>query len=165
MALCVLTDLADGILARRIGHPRALRLQRRLDALADAPMFLVAPLCAWRLRPEIAVQDRRWLAVLAAAWAGSTLASVAKFGRLPLYRTTAFKWSAGLAGGTLAGRVAGLAVPFRVALLLLTLAHVEALLITLLLRTYQTPVAGARLLLHEQHANRTGFAEHHRPFG
>jgi hypothetical protein len=60
-------DLADGILARRIGDPTALRRQRALDSVADVALRLTAPLCARRLCPTLLRQEAVPIANLAAA--------------------------------------------------------------------------------------------------
>jgi hypothetical protein len=141
-ATLVAVDLADGILARRAGDPAALARQRRLDGIADAAFFAVAPVCAYWLRPELLRQERLPLALYAAAQVVSLGACQVRFGRLPRYHTFVYKWSSGMLGVALAGRVAGgrQGWGFRPALVLVTLAHLEAVAITCLLRAYRQPV-------------------------
>jgi phosphatidylserine synthase len=143
IATLVGIDLADGILARRIGDPIALRRQRALDGVADVALFVTAPLCARRLRPTLVRQEAVPITIVAAAQAASLVACYARFGRLPRYHTEVYKWSSGTMGVALAARVAGgrLALAFRPAVALLVLAHLEALAITLLLDSYRQPVA------------------------
>ncbi len=95
LAGSVAVDLADGILARRIGNPIALRRQRRLDGVADAVFFVAAPLCALRLRPTLAREEWLPLSLFGLCQGLSLFACQARFGRLPRYHTRAYKWSAG----------------------------------------------------------------------
>jgi hypothetical protein len=143
MATLVGVDLADGILARRIGDPVALRRQRRMDGAADLAFAVAVPPCVYWVRPELLRQERVPITLLAAAQAASLVACYARFGCLPRYHTAAYKWSSGTMGVALAARVAGgrLAIAFRPAVILLVLAHLEALAITLLLDAYRQPVA------------------------
>lgn len=146
MAVSVLADLADGILARRVGDPVALRRQRRIDRQADAVFTVAAPLAACRLCPEAPGQLRMPIAALVLVQAAGMLACLSRFRRLPRYYSSAYKWCAGAVGLALAGRVAGgyLRVGLRPALWLLTLAHLEALGITLLLDSFRQPVRSIR---------------------
>jgi hypothetical protein len=143
MATLVGIDLADGILARRIGDPVALRRQRRMDSAADLAFAMAVPPCVYWVRPELLRQERGPITLVVAAQAASLVACYARFGRLPRYHTEAYKWSSGTMGVALAARVAGgpLAIAFRPAVALLVLAHLEALAITLLLDAYRQPVA------------------------
>ncbi len=158
MAGSVLVDLADGIVARRIGDPHALRLQRRLDSATDAVFVVVAPLCAYRLRPELVREERAVITLLGLCQIGSLVTCLVRFGRLPRYYTSAYKWSAGTLGIMLAGRVAGgwLSLGFRPAMVAVAAAHLEALAISLLLDAYRTPVRSLRLVLEERGARATG---------
>jgi phosphatidylglycerophosphate synthase len=115
VATLVVINLADGILARRIGDPTALRCQRALDSVADVALCLTAPLCARRLCPTLLRQEAVPITIFAAAQAASLVACYARFGRLPRYHTEAYKWSSGTMGVALAARVAGgrLAIAFR----------------------------------------------------
>ena len=143
MATLVGIDLADGILARRIGDPVALRRQRRMDSAADLAFAMAVPPCVYWVRPELLRQERVPITLVVAAQAASLVACYARFGRLPRYHTAAYKWSSGTMGVALAARVAGgrLAIAFRPVVALLVLAHLEALAITLLLDAYRQPVA------------------------
>jgi hypothetical protein len=143
MATLVGIDLADGILARRIGDPAALRRQRRMDGAADLAFAVAIPPCVYWVRPELLRQERGPITLVVAAQAASLVACYARFRRLPRYHTAAYKWSSGTMGVALAARVAGgrLAIAFRPAVALLVLAHLEALAITLLLDAYRQPVA------------------------
>ena len=143
IATLVGIDLADGILARRIGDPTALRRQRRMDGVADLAFAVAIPPCVYWVRPELLRQERIPITLVVAAQAASLVACYTRFGRLPRYHTTAYKWSSGTMGVALAARAAGgrLGIAFRPAVALLVLAHLEALAITLLLDAYRQPVA------------------------
>ena len=143
IATLVGIDLADGILARRVGDPAALRRQRWMDSAADLAFAVVVPPCVYWVRPELLRQERGPITLVVTAQAASLVACYARFRRLPRYHTEAYKWSSGTMGVALAARVAGgrLAIAFRPAVALLVLAHLEALAITLLLDAYRQPVA------------------------
>jgi hypothetical protein len=148
----VLVDLADGILARRIGDPHALRLQRQLDGATDAVFVVVVPLCAYRLQPALLREERAAITLLGLCQIGSLMTCYARFGRMPRYHTSAYKWSAGTLGVMLAGRITGgwLSLGFRPAMAAVAVAHLEALAISLLLDAYRTPVHSLREVLKER---------------
>ena len=58
--LSLLTDLADGLLARRLNL--ATDLGAKLDSWADFMTCLALPFCGWWLRPEVIRQEGPWLA-------------------------------------------------------------------------------------------------------
>lgn len=148
----VLLDLADGMLARRIGDRHALHLQRRLDGAADAVFVVAAPLCAYRLRPALVGEERAAIALLGLCQLGSLLTCYARFGRLPRYHTATYRWSAGTLGVALAGRVVGgrWGLGFRPAMAAVAVAHLEALAISLRLDAYRTPVPSLLALWQER---------------
>ena len=156
LAGCVLVDLADGIVARRVPNAGALRRQRALDGLADAVFTVAAPVCAVRLRPRLPREECVGLTVLIVCQGMSTLACLVRFGRLPRYHSASYKWCAGGLGFALAGRVAGgpWRIVFRPALGALAFAHLEATAITLLLDRYRTPVRSARAAARHRRALR-----------
>ena len=153
IATLVGIDLADGILARRIGDPVALRRQRRMDSAADLAFGVAVPLCVRWVRPELLRQERVPITLVVAVQAASLVACYARFRRLPRYHTEAYKWSSGTMGVALAARASGgrLALAFRPAVTLLVLAHLEALAITLLLHAYRQPVATVWEVLDGRH--------------
>ena len=142
----IIIDLADGMLARRLCAPTALRRQRRLDGLADAVFTLTAPCASYRLRPDMPASLRAPIAALLLAQCCSTATCLVRFRRLPRYRTSAYRWSAGAVGLGLAGHVVGgrYEPALRPALWLLVPAHLEALAITLKLEVYREPVRSLR---------------------
>ncbi len=144
----VVVDLADGMLARRIGDPVALRRQRCLDGLADTVFSAAVPLGAWQLRPDLPRAERTPIVLFATAQMTSLVACGVRFGCLPRYRTAAYKWSSGALALALAWCVADGAgtMMFPPAIALLTLAHLEAVVITLRLPAYRQPVRSARTL-------------------
>lgn len=142
--LLILLDLADGMLARRIDDARATSVQRRCDHLADAVLHVVGPASATVLDPSIVKRERSYVLLLVAAQALSTAACLLKFGRLPRYRTQAYRWMSGITGVALAARAAdgALGGAFRPAVAMLAAAHIEAFAITLKLRRFESPIAG-----------------------
>src|SRR5438270_1124349 len=57
--LSLLTDLADGLLARRLNL--ASELGAKLDSWADFLTYLSLPICGWWLRPEVVREEAIWL--------------------------------------------------------------------------------------------------------
>src|SRR5205085_12145001 len=85
MATLVGIDLADGILARRIGDPAALPRQRRMDGATDLAFAAAVPPCVYWVRPELLRQERGPITLVVTAQAASLVACDARFTRLPRY--------------------------------------------------------------------------------
>src|SRR5258708_30522741 len=57
--ISLLTDLTDGLLARRLHL--TTELGAKLDSWADFMTYLALPFCGWWLRPEVIKDERVWL--------------------------------------------------------------------------------------------------------
>src|SRR6266403_65791 len=55
----LVTDLADGLLARKLRL--ATELGAKLDSWADLLTYMALPFCGWWLRPEVLRKEAIWL--------------------------------------------------------------------------------------------------------
>lgn len=139
LALGFISDVYDGIVARRFGVATAGL--RRLDSAVDTVFYLAAAFCLWRLHPE-AITSHRWLIV---AVIGTLLIDHAfelwKFGREASYHAWLAKaWGAALFAALVFLFVAGDDWLLTIALWLGVASHVENFFITLLLRECRSDV-------------------------
>ena len=130
--LSLLTDVSDGLLARRLNQ--ATELGARLDSWGDLLTCLALPLCGWWLRPEVVQQEALWLGLGIASYLVAVLAGVLKFMRLTSYHTWAAKISAVLvAAAVLIFFANGPGWVFRIVMPFVVLANLEEIAITLTL--------------------------------
>src|SRR5437667_12543669 len=94
--ISLLTDLADGLLARRLNL--ATEVGAKLDSWADFLTYLSLPICGWWLRPEVVREEQLWLTGGIGCYFAATIAGFLKFRRLTSYHTWAAKVSAVLVG-------------------------------------------------------------------
>jgi CDP-diacylglycerol--glycerol-3-phosphate 3-phosphatidyltransferase len=144
LTLALLTDIADGKVARWLGQTSLLGA--RLDSWADLSLYLCLPLCGVLLRPEFVRTEAIWFAIAV----GSSLVPVGvglvRFGRLTSYHTRAVKLAAYLlGGGSLAVFAGGHAWPFRIATVVFVCAEIEEVAITFALPCWH---ANVRSLSH-----------------
>jgi CDP-diacylglycerol--glycerol-3-phosphate 3-phosphatidyltransferase len=130
LAVSLLSDAVDGIIARRLRV--ASDMGTRLDSWGDLATYLNMPLCAWWLWPEILKREAFFVFVAIGAYVVPILAGLAKFRRLPSYHTWAAKISAVIMSvAALILFITGIAWPFRIAALLQALEAFEEVLITI----------------------------------
>lgn len=93
LLLAVLSDAADGWFARRaapVGDDEA-PAGARLDSYADYTMYLVVPVGAWWLWPELIAQEALWVALAVLGYALPGALAIARFGRPAAFHTWAAK--------------------------------------------------------------------------
>lgn len=133
------TDWLDGTLARALRQRS--RFGARLDSVADLAMYAGFLVALGMLEGAVLLAEWRWMVAPVAGYGVSWTASLVKFGRFPSYHTWSAKISSVLA---LTSAVALLALeevwPLRVTACVVTLANVEAVLITLKLSSPRTDV-------------------------
>ena len=135
-----LSDVFDGILARRLGV--ATPTLRRLDSIADSVFYLAAVFAAWHLYPDVILAHAYALAILAGLELGRYLFDLAKFRREAAYHM----WSSKLWGIFLfAGFFSLLAMgksgwPPALAIYVGIFADLEGLLISIVLKEWRTDV-------------------------
>jgi phosphatidylglycerophosphate synthase len=144
LACCVvvafLSDVFDGIIARRLGVATANL--RRLDSIADSVFYLCALWAVWVLHPGIILANAAPLLVLAAVEGARYLLDVWKFGREASYHMWSSKaWGIALCVAFVAafateepGLLPLLAIGIGV------IADAEGLLISLTLRSWRHDV-------------------------
>jgi len=153
--LSLLTDVSDGLLARRLNQ--ATELGARLDSWGDLLTCLALPLCGWWLRPEVVQQEALWLGLGIASYLVAVLAGVLKFMRLTSYHTWAAKISAVLvAAAVLIFFANGPGWVFRIVMPFVVLTNLEEIAITLTLiqLTANVPSVWHALKLRRGHAPR-----------
>jgi CDP-diacylglycerol--glycerol-3-phosphate 3-phosphatidyltransferase len=131
-ALGLLSDVLDGMLARRFGQES--QLGARLDQWGDFALWLSLPFGAWWLWPEIVRREAPYIILAILAMVLPTAIAYVKYRAVPGYHTWSVKFGAVLMGiGGLLLLAFDLAWPFRVASLFQLVCAVDELGITLLL--------------------------------
>lgn len=144
-----LTDWLDGRLAVRLDQ--RTDLGARLDSVADMVMYagLLAGLVL--LEGEVLAAAWPWLAAALGGYALSWLASLVKFRRMPSYHTRSAKASYFLVLAAVVGLLAGdLVWPVWVAAAGVTVANLEAILVTLVLHAPRSDVPSVLAALEDR---------------
>jgi phosphatidylglycerophosphate synthase len=135
----LLTDALDGWIARTF--KQTSELGARLDSWADLFMSLSLPLAGWWLRPDVVRAESAWLIAALGFYVAPPIYGWFKFRRLPSYHTWAAKTAAvvvALAVLVIFGGGPGWCL--RLALPLVMAACLEEILITTVLRAWQSDV-------------------------
>ena len=138
-AALLLTDWLDGKLAILL-HQRT-ELGARLDSIGDAILYACLLAGIVLLEPQFVRAEAVPLAVMLGSYALMLGASLARFRRLPAYHTFGAKtawWLATIGAITLLA--GGPPWPARVALVAVTLANLEAVAISFVLREWRADV-------------------------
>jgi CDP-diacylglycerol--glycerol-3-phosphate 3-phosphatidyltransferase len=140
LAVAFLTDLLDGMVARLTGQ--VSQLGATLDSWADVITYLTIALSCWWLWPEIVSREKFYVGLIVASCLLPAAVGIYKFGCFTSYHTWAVKIAAAAMGSSLYILFLGGPVwPFRIAAALCTIAALEEILITWLLRK---PVSNLR---------------------
>jgi phosphatidylglycerophosphate synthase len=140
LAISLLTDVLDGLLARLLKQKTALGA--RLDSVADFATTLSLPPCAWWLWPEVVRREFPYVAVALAFYLGAVLAGLLKFRRLTSYHSWLGKFAALVLGPSIFVLfLLDAAWPFRAAALIAVASAFEEVLITWILPSCQANVA------------------------
>ena len=128
----LVTDLADGLLARKLRL--ATELGAKLDSWADLLTYMALPFCGWWLRPGTVREEAWWLAIGIGSYLAAIILGFLKFRRLTSYHTWGAKASAVLVGAAVVVFFAnGPGWLFRVAMPFVLLANLEEIAITAVL--------------------------------
>jgi len=139
LAITLLSDAIDGFVARRL-HATS-ELGTRLDSWGDLVTYLVIPLCAWWLWPEIIRRELVFVLLALAALAIPPIAGLLKFRQLTSYHTWSAKTVAVLMSVAIFFLfIADITWPFRCATVLLCLSGCEEIAITLRLAELRSNV-------------------------
>ncbi len=140
--LGLLSDVLDGMLARRLGQES--EFGARLDQWADFALWVSFPLGAWWLWPEIVRREAPYVILAIACLLLPTAIAVAKYRAVPGYHTWSAKLDSVLMGiGVPLLLIFDFAWPFRLAALFLLLCAVDELVITVLLPECRHDVSSA----------------------
>ncbi len=130
LAITLFSDAIDGFVARRL-HATS-EFGTRLDSWGDLVIYLVIPLCAWWLWPDIIRREAGFVLLVLTAFVIPPIAGLLKFRQLTSYHT----WFAKAVAVLMSVAIfllfmADIAWPFRFAVVLLCLSACEEIAITL----------------------------------
>jgi phosphatidylglycerophosphate synthase len=152
LVCALLTDLADGYLARRL-HQES-ELGAKLDSWGDFALYITTPLSAWLLWPELIIREAAYVIVVIASFVMPILIGFIKYHRLTSYHTWGAKLSAVLMGcATLVLFAGGPAFPFHLSTVVLVLTQIEEISITVVLSDWRANVPS---LMHALRMAREG---------
>lgn len=141
LGAAILSDILDGMLARRIGV--ATVALRRADSWVDAAFFVLVALAAWLAHRPVLLAHAGLVALMLALFVLSQLPSLIKFGRAAAFHSYSAK-AMGLAfvpaGILLFGQGQG-GWLLDLALVIAIISHIERALIAWLLPAWQTDIA------------------------
>ncbi|WP_367154183.1 CDP-alcohol phosphatidyltransferase family protein [Methylomonas sp. HYX-M1] len=144
LALCFLSDLLDGFVARLTGQ--VSEFGAMLDSWADVVNYLTIALCCWWLWPDIFAAEWLYFGFTVASCILPALTGYIKFGCFTSYHTWAVRIAAAAMGFALYVLFFGGPLwPFKMAAVLCLLAGGEEILLTLLL---SEPKSNLRSLWH-----------------
>lgn len=141
LGAAILSDILDGILARRLGV--ASVALRQADSWVDAALFVLVAAAAWLAHRPVLLAHGRLAALMLALFALSQIPSYLKFGRAAAFHSYSAK-AMGLAfllAGIFLFGLGRAGWPLDLALVVAIISHVERILIALLLPAWQTDVA------------------------
>lgn len=136
----ILTDTADGFLARRLNQ--TTDLGAKLDSWADLATSLSLPFSGWWLRPEVVRQEAPFLASGICFYLAAIAVGFLKFRRLTSYHTWGSKLSSVAVGVAVIVFFAnGPGWPFRIAMPIVIIACLEEIAMTALLPEWRANVS------------------------
>lgn len=140
--LCLLSDWADGFLARALHETSDLGA--RLDSLGDLTMVVSLPVSILYLRPDILAGEWPYITAGMACYLVPTLYGIAKYGRPTSYHTWGAKLCAAAVGCTLLILfVHGPNWPFRSCVPLVILEAAHEIVMTALLPEWEADIPSA----------------------
>jgi phosphatidylglycerophosphate synthase len=146
----LLTDIADGYIARRFGLTSALGAM--LDSTADALLFLVAIFGVWALHPDVLRQHAVAGLLVAGSWIVEMAVALVRYGKLSSFHTYASK-AAGYMLGIMIGVLFVWGLPpalLYAAVCVSIAANLEELALIWLLPAWRTDVRGLYWVLRER---------------
>lgn len=133
--ISLLSDAADGFLARKLGT--VSKLGARLDSLGDLAICVALPTGAYLLWTEMITAEAPYILSGVVTYFVPIIAGIFRYGRLPNFHTWGAKFCAVIAGGTLLIMFAFQnPVPFRFCVPLLYLEMTEELIMIAILKTW-----------------------------
>ena len=142
VALCFLTDVLDGLVARSL--ELTSELGAKLDSISDFAFYVTISIGAWWLWPEVLRREAFFFITILASIGTPVLVALAKFRTTTSYHTWSVKLAALMMGISLLLMFGlGIAWPFRAAALWCAIAAVEEIAITALLPVAESNVPTA----------------------
>jgi CDP-diacylglycerol--glycerol-3-phosphate 3-phosphatidyltransferase len=139
-AASLISDCIDGWIARRFDC--ASELGTKLDSWGDLATYMIVPLCAWWLWPDIIKREISSVLITVCAYTVPILAGLIKFRRIPTYHTWAAKTAAVVMGvSAMVLFIFDISWPFRSAAVFQALVACEEIAITLKLSELQNNVS------------------------
>jgi phosphatidylglycerophosphate synthase len=130
--LAILSDICDGIVARRLGVSTSKL--RQADSWADICLFLALAVSTFLVHPRVFTEFRLPLLVATIAQATLFLTNLIKFGKLPCFHTyTAKAWGLTLVTATVGLFVFGNAMFLWLAIAMCLVNSCEEMIMTLIL--------------------------------
>jgi len=139
LAISLVSDAFDGYLARRWHQETELGV--RLDSYGDVANYMLVPICAWWLWPEIIRQEFLIFWLVVANFSVPLVICLLKFHRISSYHTWLAKFSAVLMVPAIYLLFLEISPwPFRIAAMIQLLMAIEEIAITLYLKQLETNV-------------------------
>jgi len=133
--ISLLSDAADGFLARKLGTTS--KLGARLDSWGDLAICAVLPIGAYLLWAEMITAEAPYILTGVACYFTPIIIGTIRYGRMPSFHTWGAKICAVIAGGTLLIMFAFQnPIPFRFCVPVLFLEMTEELVMIVLLRKW-----------------------------
>lgn len=137
--IALMTDMADGFLARRLGQES--ELGSRMDSWGDFALYMSTPFCAWQLWPDLIAREAPYVIAVLISFTLPVFIGFLKYRRLTSYHTIGAKLSAVLMGiSTIILFARGFALPFHISTVVLVVTQVEEICITIVLPSWRANV-------------------------
>jgi CDP-diacylglycerol--glycerol-3-phosphate 3-phosphatidyltransferase len=135
LGYALVTDMIDGSVARALGQ--ATPFGARLDSIADAAVYLTAPIAALYVYPRLRESESMSVLVVLLSYSIPITVGYLKYKRLTAYHTFAARIAGILLGLAAFGFVTlGVTWPIRAATAVLVLSALEEIAITAILREW-----------------------------
>ena len=139
LIISLLSDALDGFLARKLNA--VTEAGAKLDSIGDLATYLVLPVCAWWLWPEIIQQEAPYVVIALSAYFLPLIAGVVKFHQIPSYHTYGAKAAAVIMGiAMLLLFMTDLNIVFRIAAIFQAIVALEELAITIQLSEIKSDI-------------------------
>ena len=139
LVISLLSDALDGFLARKLNA--VTEAGAKLDSIGDLATYVVLPVCAWWLWPEIIQREAPYIVIAVVAYFLPLIAGIVKFHQIPSYHTYGAKTAAIIMSiAMLLLFMTDLNIVFRIAAIFQAIVALEELAITLQLSEIKSNV-------------------------
>ena len=130
LIISLLSDAIDGFIARKL--ELTTKAGAKLDSVGDMTTYLVVPLCAWWLWPEILKKEAPYVLIAVSAYIFPLIAGILKFHKIPSYHTYGAKTAAVvMSAGIFFLFLTDFTVVFRIAAIFQAIVAIEEIAITI----------------------------------